>query len=145
IKKSAVIPKPSAPSFTLSGSVLPMVETYRYLGLPHARRGIDWSSHLLTVTAKASSCLAATVARSAHWPTYARLVIYRTFLRPLVEYGMPALFHALPWPMQRSCHPAPWKPLVEFHNKAMSWITGVPNRYAAASALLGLPSPRDRA
>jgi Reverse transcriptase (RNA-dependent DNA polymerase) len=148
ITKSAIVSQSSPPPLTIHGVRLPVVPVYRYLGFPHGPKGIEWTTHLQNNIEKTEKHLNACITRSNGWTQFAKLTIYRTFLRPQWEYGLPVLYHAIPSPDIRtppSHVPAVWKPAVNLQNKALTWITGVPARYAPAAALTGLPSPTDRA
>jgi hypothetical protein len=145
VQKSACIPLPGTPPLTCAGASLPTTTVYKYLGFPHGTYGINWHEHLRSMTEKASRHLAAVEAHSHHWTPASRLTIYKTFIRPQAEYGMAVIYHAIPLSSRRIGPTSPWQPITDLHNRAVSWITGVPHRHSAASALLALPPPYDRA
>jgi hypothetical protein len=75
----------------LAGQVLPMVtdkEPYKYLGCPHGRRRILWEEHARIATETYTRTLGAVSDRAASYSVFTRLVIWRTFYRPKVEYAM---------------------------------------------------------
>jgi hypothetical protein len=75
----------------LGGQVLPRVSNespYKYLGCPHGRRRILWDRYSTQATSKHNSRLAGVSNVSSTFSVFCRLVIWKTFYRPLVEYAM---------------------------------------------------------
>jgi hypothetical protein len=68
----------------LNGELIPRADDYRYLGAIHNAKGIDWRETYIRATAKQSRLLTALSDRN--WHPRMRLIIYRTFLRPINEY-----------------------------------------------------------
>lgn len=104
IAKCAVLSSlPSHPSLRVSDLVIPYRDTYSYLGFPHVPAGIDWTAHLQKAVTRTSAFLSF-LSSSNHartWPEWARLCIYKSFVRPLLDYGAPVLCHWLMTPRQR--------------------------------------------
>ncbi|RKP16472.1 hypothetical protein ROZALSC1DRAFT_7131, partial [Rozella allomycis CSF55] len=70
---------------------LPQVDTAVYLGIPFTIHGIDWMSHVKTRIKKALStaCMLSTVGfNGSGWPISASVKVYKTFVRPQLEYGL---------------------------------------------------------
>lgn len=125
--------------FSIGDQVIPLVDSYKYLGFSHNLSGIDWQSHVKSLSQKASSHLTAISDASNLWTPASKLIIFKTFIRPQLEYGAPLLFH---WTQ----HTSPKPKLTELENarsKCMSWIAN--NRqHKAVSALLGIPDTHHR-
>ena len=68
----------------LSDSCLPRAEEYTYLGATHRSNGVDWRSTYAKNTTKQTRLLTALSDRN--WHPRTRLIIYRTFIRPINEY-----------------------------------------------------------
>lgn len=78
-------------AFTLQGTPLPRVQEYKYLGFPHSSRGIDWDTYIDKTTTKASAVLRACALRGNSWAAWIRLAVARTFVLPVLSYGLPAV------------------------------------------------------
>ena len=83
IPKCAVVGKCDS-DLILAGSVLPKATEYKYLGAVHRENGVDWRATYTEATAKQSRLLTALSDRN--WHPRLRLIIYRTFIRPINEY-----------------------------------------------------------
>ena len=68
----------------LAGAIIPRSEEYKYLGAKHRANGVDWRTTYIQSTAKQSRLLTALSDRN--WHPRMRLIIYRTFIRPINEY-----------------------------------------------------------
>lgn len=77
----------------LSGLPIPNVSMYKYLGFPHTMKGIDWTSHVKTVMTRTQRFLSslAISGLTRQWPEWARLSVYKSFIRPILEYGAPVI------------------------------------------------------
>lgn len=82
----------------LAGQNIPKVNPttgYKYLGIPHGKKGILWHLHVAQATEKQKRFLGAFQQRAQSWSPFARLTVWKTFARPIVEYGIaPALIWA---------------------------------------------------
>ncbi|ORY89517.1 hypothetical protein BCR43DRAFT_417458, partial [Syncephalastrum racemosum] len=86
-------------SFRLYGQVLASVEVFNYLGLPFTCHGLDEKRLLNERVTKATGVMAILRSLGIHqygMGLWAALRAYRTFVRPVLEYGL-ALF---PWQHQ---------------------------------------------
>ena len=102
----------------LSGSSLPRAEEYTYLGATHRADGVDWRSTFTKSTAKQSRLL--TSLSDRNWHPRTRLIIYRTFIRPITEYTA-----ALTWiwaGKNLSSRSDLIKLMETSHQTAMKWI-----------------------
>lgn len=120
----------------LNGATIPSVDSYKYLGFPHARAGINWIGHMTAMTAKASATLSAIKDASYAWRPGIRLAIYRSFIRPQLEYGAPLVHHVAM--RHRSAAQSLLSAATACHQRAASWICG--SRYHNTSfSIIGLP------
>ena len=83
---------PAQATFTLSGSEIPIVDSYKYLGFVVNRSGIDFTKHLQLQVDTGTSFLKFLQVQCSEWTPYTRYVIYNTFLRPKLEYGAPLVY-----------------------------------------------------
>jgi uncharacterized surface protein with fasciclin (FAS1) repeats len=70
---------------SLSGQIIPTAKSYKYLGMIHTRKGVDWLSTIMAAITKQNRLLSSI--SDNPWPARVRLVIYRTFVRPLTDYS----------------------------------------------------------
>jgi hypothetical protein len=86
---STFLASDSLASPTVSGSPLPRVDEYTYLGFPVTPKGIDFRKHLTTRIEKAVARASFLSVFSDGWGPAHRLRVYRTYLAPMFEYGAP--------------------------------------------------------
>lgn len=103
---------------TLGDCQIPMVESYRYLGFPITRRGIDFLRLRDELAASTEGLLKCIVYDGAEWSPSTRWAIYRTFVRPQMEYGAPLL---KAYADARS-DPTVLRPLQRIQDEAFAWI-----------------------
>lgn len=82
IAKCAVLG--SSLTFYLSQIAIPLAQTYKYLGMIHTSKGVDWLSTLKVASFKQNQLLNAISDNS--WHPKARLTIFKTFVRPITDY-----------------------------------------------------------
>ena len=78
-------------AFQINGSKVPVVTTYRYLGIPVGKDGIQVTTLMENHLDKANKAFLF-VSRSLcsrSWPETAKLTIFKTFVRSTIEYGAP--------------------------------------------------------
>jgi hypothetical protein len=75
--------------YTLYNERIGKVETFKYLGIIFDKSGINWDLHVATKIQKATR-MALSFKSSVvnNIGIRARVSIYRTFIRPIVEYGL---------------------------------------------------------
>ena len=83
IPKCAIVGDCSTP-LTLSGHTLQITLNYKYLGVIHLKNRVDFQSTFENAVSKQNLFLTALSNNSWHPKT--RLIIYRTFIRPISEY-----------------------------------------------------------
>jgi hypothetical protein len=89
LSPSTFLASDSLASPTVSGSPLPRVDEYTYLGFPVTPKGIDFRKHLTTRIEKAVARASFLSVFSDGWGPAHRLRVYRTYLAPMFEYGAP--------------------------------------------------------
>ena len=77
----------------LRGEQLPLVNVYRYLGLPVTANGIDFKAHIKERMAVAKGLTTFLGFESGNWGVVHRARVYYQYLAPTFEYGAP-LVHA---------------------------------------------------
>ena len=85
----SLFPTVGEESFYLCDESIPFVDSYKYLGFPVTKSGIDFARHVDLQVQSTSSFLKFVQVQCSEWSPYARYVIYTTFLRPKLEYGAP--------------------------------------------------------
>jgi len=93
IKKCGIVGDPREALF-ISNQLIPIVDSYTYLGCKHLASRVDWQSTMDIAIAKQRVLL--NVIDSNSWHPRMKLIVYRTFIRPITEYVMaPAWLWAL--------------------------------------------------
>ena len=148
-----------------------MVASYTYLGMPFtmdAKGGPDVLAHTVRRNAQAETILAALSQHiaCASWPEMAKLSIYKTFIRPIIEYAAPLILPTMQLAKMVShpkrkrkrkkkrphreadsrdvpprCPPNPITMLTMLENtqkRALSWIFGRKIPHAVLLSLAGL-------
>jgi len=75
----------------LQHELIPVLEVYKYLGFPMTSDGIQYKQHMSNQAETVKQFLKFVQLNSSSWSPNVRLVIYRTFLRPQMEYGAPLM------------------------------------------------------
>lgn len=66
-------------------------ESFTHLGIVMTTRGIDWQQQVSKTTAKAGKVLGLLQRCCLTWPSLAKIQLIRTFVLPIVSYGIPLL------------------------------------------------------
>ena len=102
----------------LDGELIPKTSEYKYLGAVHRANGIDWRKTYTQATAKQSKLLTALSDRN--WHPRKRLIIYRTFIRPITEYTAVLTWI---WALRDPPNRNDLIKVMEFsHQSALKWI-----------------------
>jgi len=118
----------------LSNKLIPTAMTYKYLGMVHTAKGVDWLSTLQVALQKQKHLL--TALADNPWPSRVRLVVYRTFVRPLTDYcAAPATIWAERAPQTRAMVS---RDLVAHHQAALRFIFRVRTYSKVLDFLSGL-------
>jgi len=149
-KKSAVIEDTALPSISFyllknnKEVKLPVVPCYQYLGFPHTCEGIDWKNHLNDSANKALTLLKSLECYQDIWLESIKLIIFKTFIRPMMEYSAPLAFF---WMknvknLKNKSSKPNYSEVETYHRvmeKGIQWILNH-NRISNAFSLLHLPS-----
>jgi hypothetical protein len=119
IRKCAVVSSLEHFPLVLGEEIIPTADEYKYLGLPTTARGVNWRSYLKHITYKLSRFLQATQDRKVIWDFRTRLVIYRSFARPIIEYCLPLL---VKWIKKQPDKDKLWEILLQSHKDGVEWI-----------------------
>jgi hypothetical protein len=78
---------------TINGVAIPQVDTYRYLGIPLSRTGIEPKGLIEENIRRAKGALALVKnsLSSRAWPPATRINVYKTYIRSVFEYAAPIL------------------------------------------------------
>ena len=89
IMKCGVVSQKAIPSLLLGSQTVPLVDSYKYLGVPHSASRVEWDSLLRSNIQKVENWLQALSDTAQAWPPNTRLTIWKTFIRPRLEYCLP--------------------------------------------------------
>src|SRR5579859_4416019 len=92
VGKCGVLQHPvTVAEYQLCGSRIPVVSVYKYLGFPMTIDGIDYTAHVQTLADTVTGFLKFIQFDSSVWSCNTRWNLYRTFIRPQMEYGAPLI------------------------------------------------------
>src|SRR5579859_17280 len=92
VGKCGVLQHPATVAeYQLCGSNIPVVSSYKYLGFPMTMNGIDYKMHVQTLADTVMGFLKFIQFDSSIWSCNTRWILYRTFVRPQMEYGAPLI------------------------------------------------------
>lgn len=119
----------------LHGELIPKVTRYPYLGFTHTQSGIDFSSSALERIKKAHNILTSLkLSGTSSLPTWLKLAMYKTFIRPTAEYGLP-----LACSPESSTNKPVSTAFQHLQSEAVHWILpGNKNMLKVKQSLLGL-------
>jgi hypothetical protein len=124
----------------LGDEIIPVVEVYQYLGLPHRSFGIDWRAYLTQITSQTRSLINALLTKRSNWNYNTRLLIYKVFIRSKFEYCLPLL-----WTWIKKAAPKLMKELEDLHLRGLEFIFNTKRSKAVLENLSGLGSLSQRA
>jgi hypothetical protein len=104
----------------LENQLIPIVKEYKYLGLPHTKNGIDWPGYCKLITDKISNFLKYLHFKKKLWNYQARIIIYKTFIRPLGEYCLPMITNWIK--LDIKIRQKYYDLLEKAHNDSLQWI-----------------------
>ena len=80
-------------SFQINGNPIPVVLSYKHLGVPVGKAGIQASTFMANHLDKANKAFlfVSQSLCSRSWPETAKLTIYKTSVRSVMEYGAPLI------------------------------------------------------
>jgi hypothetical protein len=90
--KSVIVSSTVQPGeLKMYGYNLPVVKDAPYLGITFNEQGIDWASNTRKFTSKARGTVISFSQlgfNGTGWPTTSSIMVYKSFIRPQLEYGM---------------------------------------------------------
>lgn len=95
---------------------VPVTSTYKYLGIAHKARFLDLEAHVGNLCRSANATLLHAQVACAGLPEKTKLAIFKTFIRPKLEYGAPLLRVAAAF------KPAILAQLQEIMKRSIIWI-----------------------
>ncbi len=108
---------------TSSGDVVCTVPSYKYLGVDFGPQGVQFASTLSRMVRKAKGAMQVLEGRGSEWGPSLKLHVYKTFVRPTLEYGAPLTYtYLMAYPNARLI--SVWREAQEIHRSAMSFILG---------------------
>ena len=127
----------STAELKLGHETLPLTREYKYLGFKHHKHGIDFVSSSKARIKQAQNTLVATkLLDGGCLPPWIKLLVYKTFIRPVAEYGL-----ALAALIEGGVAAA----LTQLHNEALHWIVPGPLLTIKTKAsLTGMGVSQDR-
>jgi hypothetical protein len=119
----------------LQSDVVPIVESYQYLGFPFTANGLDCYAHIRNQHDVVSSFLRFVKFSSIGWSPHVRWIVFHTFIRPQMEYGAP-LLNAF---QRASVRKGFLKPLEIVQREALAWVLGCkPVHYQVNEMIFGV-------
>ena len=129
------VPSIIRPSLLLNSQSIPLVQSYKYLGVMFSRLGIDFDAQGTMLAQRVERLLGGMRWFSNLWCPRIRFNIMKSILLPTLEYSLPLLFAQF----QRDPKSPSWKQLNTSYNTCLKWIAGGnANRPHVTSHLLGL-------
>ena len=110
VGKCAVVSSEERVELRMGGELVPQVEEFLYLGVPFLHSGIGWARHWARMGAKAmntASFMHSVGINGGGVDVVTALSVYKGFVRPVLEYGLPL------------CGPREAKPVERFHKAAV--------------------------
>ncbi len=117
----------------IGNDVLPVCNSYKYLGLPHSGSGILWNKYLESIYARTMAFIAALSPRKINWPLKTRLVLFKVFIRPCYEYCLPLLSLWI-----TKTKNGLLKKLEELHNAGISFIFDTKRSKSVLESMSGI-------
>lgn len=115
-------------SLSLQEQPVPYVEVYPYLGFPHKAYGIDIHLHMNNNATKAGKTLNFVQRVGGEWPEWIKMTIYKTFIRPRLEYGGQLAIY----------RPLSLELVEQTQQDALKWIIPYAPHHQAVSAVTAL-------
>ena len=123
------------PSLTISQQPIPLVRSYKYLGMPVARFGIQFDEHAMDLANRAIKLRNGISWQSDLWSPRIRYNIFRSIILPTMQYGLPLHFAH----HKRNKTYLGWKTLASAYKAGIGWIaSSQAQRPLVTANLLGL-------
>jgi len=135
IKKCGVLTKNDYFPVLLGEEIIQPMQHYKYLGLPFGANGVDWRIYLTQIVSKFNTFLRGITSQKMVWNYCARIQIYKTFIRPIMEYGMPLLTK---WISKQTDSDHLLGKLQTLHTDGITWIFDKHGTKAVLESLSGI-------
>ena len=119
VNKCGVIGLQQGAPLFIGNVPVPQPESYKYLGIPCSASGLEWKKFIDNATTKADGLLRQLSDVGGNWSPFVKLSIYKTFVRPLTDYGLAII----PSCSDEIVNYALQK-LNESHDRALQWSFG---------------------
>ena len=119
----------------LSGLQVPLCVVYKYLGFPQKCITIDFNAHFNCLVAHARTVLDHCRQVGETWLPGVCLTIFKSFLRPMVEYGMPLALTLSNGMGDQNCFTAAKRIL----DDCLRWVLPQAAQALTAAAVLSVP------
>ncbi len=80
----------------LSGQQVPRTDVYWYLGFPHKLGGIYFQENVTNMADKTEKLVGYVMRQGKSWPEGVKLAIYKSFIRPMMDWGSQLWFQVVP-------------------------------------------------
>lgn len=141
-KCASLTPHKKAKFYLNDNDLIPYAESYNYLGFPLYRDGINWQEHVDNMSKNATNALINAKLATWNLPEYNKMIIYKTFIRPKMEYGAGLL--SVMERKEEEDGKISLLPIEEVDMEAMRWIFGVGKYTSPMRAVTDIPRPRHR-
>lgn len=125
----------------IDGSPIPRTPTYKYLGFPHKRKGIDFRAHIDAMAIKAENTLKLCKRRSNAWPEIVKLSIFRSHIRSRMEYGVQLINS---YAIGHTDVETLYKRFIEIWNESLYWIIPYSSDTTRTAGICGILKTPDR-
>jgi hypothetical protein len=124
----------------VNGLALPVVETYRYLGVPLSRTGIEPQGLMDENIRRATGALALVKGTLASriWPPAIKVNVYKSFIRSVLEHGAPILVLLQGLDRHKVAIQNGIKQMQKLQDDAVKWILHKRRPRATLESLCGL-------
>ncbi|GAA5856085.1 hypothetical protein JCM8547_002971 [Rhodosporidiobolus lusitaniae] len=146
VQKSAVLApvgyEAAASSLSLANQPLPVVQSFKYLGVERTASSIDFQALLYRKVRLLQNSLRSLKAAAVSFSPRIRLSLLKTFFLVHLDYGGAILSLALDIYLSLSASPS-FAALEAYHVDAARWVSdiGYERRTAVAASVAGLPPP----
>jgi hypothetical protein len=127
----------SKTALKIGQSEIPMVPEYKYLGVPMRLRGVNWLKLVEQLDSKSKRYMNAILPHSFGWSAITKLIIYRTFIRPILEYTMP-LYTRWAKRQDNETQQLVFRALKSNHEESLKWIFDKKKALTVLESLSGL-------
>ena len=141
-KTTVMSQEPLSDPLILFNTPLNQANEYTYLGFPFKNCRIDFKIHILSNLDKAKNTLQALKGYQVTWSEYSKLMIFKAYISPILEYGAALVFHWIR--INYSNRSYLYELLDNFLKNVLSWIFNSKENYSIKIKMSGLCSFEQR-